>query len=73
MYKSWRPKGLFQFEMFTNVLASFFWSIWIPRLCDGSTTTRNIFTLTVQGSILRAESDVYRRQILTTKVDDFKS
>ena len=39
-------------------------------LSDGSTTIRNIFTLTVSYYPLQSsESDVYRRQILTTKVD----
>ena len=36
-------------------------------LCYGTTTTINIFPFTVRGSPL--ESDVYRRQILTSKVD----
>ena len=30
LYKSWRPKGVFQFEIIINVLFSFFWFIWIP-------------------------------------------
>ena len=37
-------------------------------LCYGSTTII-IVTLTVQESTLDSESDVYRRQILTSKVD----
>ena len=36
-------------------------------ICYGSTTIRNNCTLTVGGSTV--ESDVYRSQILTTKVD----
>ena len=36
-------------------------------LCYGSNAIINIFTLTARG--LTLESDVYRRQILTTKVD----
>ena len=40
LYKSWRPKGLLPFS------DSF------EYLCDGSTTIRNIFTLTVRGSTL---------------------
>ena len=36
-------------------------------LCYGSTAIRNIFSLSVRGSTL--ESEVCRRQILTTKVD----
>ena len=32
MYKSWEPKGFFQFEIIINVLVSSFWSIWIPML-----------------------------------------
>ena len=37
-------------------------------LCYGSTATINIFTLTVRDRLQASESDVYRRQILTTKV-----
>ena len=46
-----------------NVLVSFF-----EYLCYGSTAIMNIFSLTVRASTLVAESDVYRRHILTTKV-----
>ena len=41
-------------------------------LCYGSMTIRNIFTLPARGSTLVVRdrlSDVYRRQILTSKVD----
>ena len=31
-YKSWRPKGLFQFEIIINVLVNSFRFIWIPML-----------------------------------------
>ena len=37
-------------------------------LCYGFPAIRNILILTVRGSTLVLESDVYRRQILTTKV-----
>ena len=32
LYKSWRPKGLFKFEIIINVLVSSFCFIWIPML-----------------------------------------
>ena len=32
LYKPWRPKGLFQFEIIINVFVSSFWFIWIPML-----------------------------------------
>ena len=38
-------------------------------LCYGSKAIRNIFTLTVQDRHWSTECDVYRRQILSTKVD----
>ena len=38
-------------------------------LCYGSTAIRNIFTATVGGGGSTSEFDVYRRQILTSKVD----
>ena len=50
-------KGFFQFEIIINVLVSSFWII------------RNIFTLTVWESTLDVRICLYRRQILTTKVD----
>ena len=33
LYKQWRPKGLFQFEVILNVLSSSSRFIWIPMLC----------------------------------------
>ena len=38
LYKSWRPKGLFQVEIIINVLVSSFWFIWMPTVG----TTRNL-------------------------------
>ena len=32
LYKSWRPKGYFQFDIIIDVLVSSFWFIWIPML-----------------------------------------
>ena len=71
-------KGFFQFKININVLVSFFDSF--EYLCYGSKTIINIFTLTVWGSTLDLtpyfysveidfRPDVYRRQILTSKVD----
>ena len=55
-------KGFFQFEIIITVLVTF--SDSFEYLCYGSTNIINMFTLTVQRSTL-----VYRRQILTSKVD----
>ena len=33
LFKSWRPKGVFQFEIIINVLVSSFCFIWIYMLC----------------------------------------
>ena len=49
--------------MFPSALSDSF-----EYLCYGSTATINIFTPTVRGSTLVCESDVYRHQILMTKV-----
>ena len=66
-----RPKGFFQFKITINILVSSFRFIWIPMLWVYGhylIMIKNICTLTVRGSNLESESDVYRRQILTTKV-----
>ena len=60
-------KGFFQFEIIIDVLVSSFRFIRIPLLWVYD--QYKYFTLTVRGSTLESESDVYRCHILTSKVD----
>ena len=53
-------KGFFQFEGIVDVF---------PFICYWSTAIIYIVTLTVRGSTWTSESDVNKRQILTSKVD----
>ena len=59
LWKPWRSKGFFQFEIMTNVLVSSFWFIWIPML--------SVYDHYKYFYYYSAGMD-YRRQILTTKV-----
>ena len=59
LYKSWRPEGLFKFEIIINVF------IWIPVVMVYGHW--NILILLVRDRLYASESDVYRRQILTYK------
>ena len=60
-------KGFLQFEIFINVLVSFFRFIWIP-VGYGSIRPLEIFQFFQCGDrVYTSESDVCRRQILTYK------
>ena len=63
IFKPWRPKFFFQYEIIINVLVMSFRFIWIPMLWVYGHYT--YFTLAVRGSTL----DIYRRLILTSKIN----
>ena len=53
LYKLWRPKDFFQFEIIINVLVSSFRFIWIPMLwCHGCTAIINVLILSTWGPSL---------------------
>ena len=58
LYKLWRPNSFFQFEIIINVLVS--WFIRIPMLW--------VYVLYKCFTLFHLKSDVYRRQMLTSKV-----
>ena len=65
LYKPCILKCFFQFEIFINVFVGSSWFIWIPMLWVHGC----IITLRMPDRLLMSKSDVYRRQISTTKVD----
>ena len=67
MYKPWRPKGYFQFEIITNVLVSF--SASFEYVMDRYIYGQYKFYILLAGGdrLQTSESDVFRRQILTYK------
>ena len=68
LYKPWRPKGFQISKHHTFLMVAL--SASFAYLFYWSTAIRNMFTLTQRGDRLKSlESDVYRRQILTTEVD----
>ena len=69
MYKPWRSKGFFQFEIIINVLVSFTASF--EYLCYRSTAIINYFTISVRGPTL--ESDVTYRPIDGLRAERVKS
>ena len=67
LYKPWRPKGFFQFEIIITVLVSSFRFIWIPMLwVYGHYKYFHSYSAGIDFSRQNLTS---RRQILTTKVD----
>ena len=62
-------KGFFQFEIIVNVSVSSFRFIWIPILWVYDHYNIYIYSCSAGIDFSRQESDVHRRQILTSKVD----
>ena len=62
LYKQWRLKSTFEFEIIINVLVSSFRFICVPMIWVYG--HYKFFNFSVRGSIL----NVYRRQMLTSKV-----
>ena len=63
VYKPWRPKGYFQFEIFSNILVSSFRFIWILMLW----VYGHYKFLILSARFYTSESDICRRRILTSK------
>ena len=57
--QTWKPKSFVQFEFFINALVNSFWFIWIPMLS----------VYVHYKYFCSAESDVYKRQIPSTKIN----
>ena len=71
LYKPWKPKGFFQFEIIINILVSSFRFIWIPMLWFYGVS--KLFISFSAGTVFKrqnlpsTESEVIGRQILTSK------